>query len=34
MVLCEGTMDYSCSKAPAPVQEKATKSNESIFDGN
>ncbi|KAL9319439.1 hypothetical protein ACSQ67_015956 [Phaseolus vulgaris] len=26
------TLDYSCSKAPAPVQEKATKSNESIFD--
>ncbi|KAG4981656.1 hypothetical protein JHK87_026405 [Glycine soja] len=25
------TLDYSCSKAPAPVQEKATKSNESIF---
>ncbi|KAK7354907.1 hypothetical protein VNO80_14149 [Phaseolus coccineus] len=28
------TLDYSCSKAPAPapVEEKATKSNESIFD--
>ncbi|KAG5078752.1 hypothetical protein JHK86_002817 [Glycine max] len=26
------TLDYSCSKAPAPVQEKSTKSNESIFD--
>ncbi|BAT96668.1 hypothetical protein VIGAN_08364300 [Vigna angularis var. angularis] len=26
------TLDYSCSKAPAPVQEKATKSNESSFD--
>lgn len=26
------TLDYSCSEAPAPAQEKATKSNESIFD--
>ncbi|XP_027367196.1 uncharacterized protein LOC113873324 [Abrus precatorius] len=26
------TLDYSCSKAPAPIQEKAAKSNESIFD--
>jgi hypothetical protein len=29
-----GTLDYSCSKAPAPAPEKARKSNESIFDGN
>ncbi|KAK2453876.1 hypothetical protein QL285_001503 [Trifolium repens] len=26
------TLDYSCSKAPAPAPEKARKSNESIFD--
>lgn len=26
------TLDYSCSKAPAPAPEKAKKSNESIFD--
>nr|KYP73555.1 hypothetical protein KK1_006185 [Cajanus cajan] len=26
------TLDYSCSKAPAPVQDKTPKSNESIFD--
>uniref|UniRef100_A0A0R0KQH9 Uncharacterized protein n=1 Tax=Glycine max TaxID=3847 RepID=A0A0R0KQH9_SOYBN len=25
------TLDYSYSKAPAPVQQKATKPNESIF---
>ncbi|KAL2323751.1 hypothetical protein Fmac_028130 [Flemingia macrophylla] len=26
------TLDYTCSKAPAPVQDKATKSNGSILD--
>ncbi|PNY13308.1 hypothetical protein L195_g009961 [Trifolium pratense] len=26
------TLDYSCSKAPAPAPEKARQSNESIFD--
>ncbi|CAK8570696.1 unnamed protein product [Lathyrus sativus] len=26
------TLDYSCSKAPAPAPEKARKANESIFD--
>ena len=27
-----GTLNYSCTKAPAAVQEKETKSNETIFD--
>ncbi|POO02102.1 neurogenic locus notch-like protein [Trema orientale] len=26
------TLNYTCSKAPAPVQDKATKLNESMFD--
>ncbi|KAG6664854.1 uncharacterized protein LOC122295143 [Carya illinoinensis] len=26
------TLSYSCAKAPSPVQEKARKANESIFD--
>ncbi|KAL5542012.1 hypothetical protein UlMin_009722 [Ulmus minor] len=26
------TLNYSCSKAPAPVQEKPIKTNDSIFD--
>ncbi|KAI4345683.1 hypothetical protein L6164_012783 [Bauhinia variegata] len=26
------TLNYSCSKAPSPAQEKAKKDNESIFD--
>ncbi|XP_061361309.1 uncharacterized protein LOC133305189 [Gastrolobium bilobum] len=26
------TLNYSCSNAPSPVQEKARKANESIFD--
>ncbi|KAK9073135.1 hypothetical protein SSX86_007458 [Deinandra increscens subsp. villosa] len=26
------TLDYSCSKAPSPVQEKENRGNESIFD--
>lgn len=27
-----GTLNHACAQAPAPVQQKATKDNESIFD--
>jgi len=29
-----GTLNHSCSNAPAPAQQKERKANESIFDGN
>jgi len=34
VILDVGTMNYSCSNAPAPDPQKERKANESIFNGN